>query len=113
MDRKIYQLTASDLKKCKTADEIAALKLAFEDRKTELGKKFGLKKRDYYLSLMMMTQEYYQGKGQGALDLASGLPYAEKTDCGDYNVGYHNGFTNPSNLRDLIERNPNFSHLKN
>lgn len=119
MSRKIYQLTAKDVKKATTLTEAEYNeKLAdFDKNKADMGKKFGLKKRDYAVQLLRSTAAYIEGKGQGALDLAHNLGYSADTNSTNsfqnaYNLGYHNGFTSPANIRDLIAHNPNFSHLQ-
>lgn len=119
MERKIYELTAGDLKKISihTEEEYKAKLAEFDQYKAELGKKFGLKKRDYASQLLRRTAVYFQGKGQGALDLASGLDYQADTNKSEefgnaYNLGYYTGYESRANLRDLIAHNPNFSHLK-
>jgi hypothetical protein len=117
MKRKIYQLTASDQKKIDRAvanpiDWAAIDAERPADTKSKVFRKWSMRKRDLALRAMRDTAEYMRGKGQGALDLACGLPYAEKTDDTRYNCGYHNGYTNPSNLYDLKAYNPNFAFLR-
>lgn len=115
-DGKTYQLTPSDLKKVtiKKEDIPAALEKFDKENKEKLGKKFGLKKRDFASDIQAATAEYRQGVGQGRLDRANGLPYREKTDIPEYNHGYYNGYNaNPSGyLKDAVNTNPNFAHLK-
>lgn len=119
MERKIYQLTSGDLKKVLVADQSDyQVKLAeFDAEKARLGRRFGLAKRQRASELLRRTAAYYQGKGQGALDLASSLPYQADTNQSEefgnaYNLGYYTGYESRSNLRDLIDHNPNFAHLR-
>jgi hypothetical protein len=117
MERKIYTLTESDTKKVAraTANPIDWVAIDAErpaDTKSKPFRKWSMRKRDLALVAMRNTAEYMQGKGQGALDFACGQPYAEKTDDKSYNCGYHNGYTNPSNLHDLKTYNPNFAFLR-
>lgn len=116
--RKIYELTANDLKKISinSESEYKSRLTEFDSHKEALGKKFGLKKRDFAATLLRSTREYYQGKGQGLLDLACKLPYSADTNKSEtfgnaYNLGYHTGYTNPSNLRDAKMHNANFKFL--
>lgn len=116
--RKIYKLPANDLKKI-TINSEAEYKdrlAEFDINKEALGKKFGLKKRNFASQLLRSTREYYQGKGQGLLDLACKLPYAADTNDSEtfgnaFNLGYHTGYTSPANLRDAKMHNPNFAFL--
>lgn len=60
---------------------------------------------------------YYQGLGQGALDLANELPSRikinEDAECeNDFQRGYFIGYNSPNNLQHMIELNPNFSDFK-
>ena len=110
-----YKLTPGDMKKItKTREELPGLLVKFDERKEELGKKFGLKKRDYAADIQAGTAEYRTGVGQGRLDRVNGKPYAQKTEIPEYNHGYYNGYkANPSGyLRDAIKTNPNFFHLR-
>lgn len=118
-DRKMYELTKSDLRKISvhSEEDYREQLAAFDSEKPRLGKRFALRKRDHASSLLRCTREYMQGKGQGALDLANGLPYQADTNnsaefTNAYNLGYYTGYESRSNLRDLIEYNPNFAHLK-
>lgn len=119
MKRQIYQLTANDRKRISVRDaaDYAAALAAFDANRDRLGRRFGLRKRDHALSLLRATEAYLQGKGQGSLDLANRLPYMADTNQDEtfqnaYNLGYHTGYTERANLRDLIAHNPNFAHLR-
>lgn len=119
MERKIYVLTPRDIERAtiRTEAEYKEKLAEFDQNKESMGKRFGMKKRDYAVSLLRCTVAYVEGKGQGALDLAHQLTYQADTNSTNsfqnaYNLGYHNGYTNPSNIRDLIAHNPNFSHLR-
>lgn len=116
--RKLYELTAGDLKKItvNSEAEYKARLAEFDVNKESLGKKFGLRKRNFASTLLRSTREYYQGKGQGLLDLACKSPYAADTNDSEtfgnaFNLGYHTGYTNPANLRDAKMHNPNFAFL--
>jgi hypothetical protein len=113
METKTYALTNGDLKKIGPRinwTEIEESKPA--DTKSRQYRRWSMRKRDAALCEMRGTIAYMQGKGQGALDLAMGFDYAAKTEDRAYNCGYHTGYTNPSNLHDLVEHNENFSFLK-
>ena len=56
-------------------------------------KAWGLKKRDYKLSLMTSTYEYQIGIWQGRVDAARGLNYSEERNENTYNLGYYRGYT--------------------
>lgn len=114
-----YKLTASDLKKIRisTEEEYVAALAGFDVNKERMGRRFGLAKRDYASRLLRSTESYFLGKGQGALDLAMAKPYmgaGTKTETfqNAWNLGYHTGYTNRSNLKDLIEHNENFSAIR-
>lgn len=115
MERKIYQLTPQDMKKIHhTQDDIPAMLEQFDvENKKKLGKKFGLKKRDYAASILGGTKEYVQGCGQGRLDKYLGLEYAEKTDDPAYNSGYYNGYSQNIHgwIKDAKRMNPNFKDV--
>jgi hypothetical protein len=115
----VYRLTANDKKKIRirTEEEYAKELAAFDVNKTRLGKSFGLKKRDYASRLLRSTEPYLLGKGQGALDLAMGKPYAGQTAAqpsfqNAYKLGYYTGYTERSNLKDLIQHNENFAAFR-
>lgn len=115
-DGKTYVLTPSDLKKVtvKEADIPRLLEEWDKENKEKLGKKWGLKKRDYAGSLQRNTESYKLGLGQGRLDKINGIPYVEKGTDKAFNSGYYTGWNdNPSGwLKDAKEKNPNFAHLK-
>lgn len=119
MERKIYELTIRDTERAtiKTEAEYKEKLAEFDKNKAAMGRHFGMKKRDYAVNLLRCTVAYVEGKGQGALDLAHKMSYQADTNSTNsfqnaYNLGYHNGFTNPSNIRDLIANNINFAHLR-
>ncbi len=116
MTRKIYTITAKQEKRLSPISEERRVELLgeFDKKKDALGKKFGIAKRDYAAGLLTTTREYLQGCWQGKLDNCSDLPYAEKTESKNYNLGYHRGYTENKNgyIDSAIEYNENFSHLK-
>lgn len=116
MERRIYKITEKQEKRLNPISENdrVALLEKFNEKKEELGKKFGLKKRDYAASLIATTREYIQGCWQGKLDNCSDLPYAEKTENKNYNLGYYRGYNENKNgyIDSAINNNENFSHLK-
>lgn len=114
-----YRLTDNDIKKAtiETLAQYQAELAAFDAHKARLGKRFGLAKRQRASELLRRTRAYYAGKGNGALDLAEGRPYAAKRCdveefANAYNLGYYTGYSSVSDLRDLITHNPNFAHLR-
>lgn len=112
MSRQIYNLTKSDLKKVQTPEQAAQAIAEVEADKARLGKKYSIRKRDVFASNLRRTAEYFQGKGQGALDRANGLEYSEERSESAFNLGYYTGYTETSNLKDLIAHNENFAHLR-
>ena len=114
-DGKTYVLTPSDLKKVTVKeDDIPRLLEEWDkENKEKLGKKWGLKKRDYAGALQRNTESYKLGLGQGRLDKINGIPYVEKGTDKAFNSGYYTGWNdNPSGwLKDAKEKNPNFAHL--
>ncbi len=114
-----YKLTASDLKKIRinTEEEYISSLAGFDVNKERMGRRFGLAKRNHASRLLRSTKSYFLGKGQGALDLAMAKPYmglGTKTETfqNAWNLGYYTGYTNRSNLKDLIEHNENFSAIR-
>jgi hypothetical protein len=111
-----YKLTPSDLKKIKIeVDDIPRLLEEWDkENKEKLGKKWGLKKRDYAANLLTSTKSYRLGLGQGHLDRINGIPYLEKGDDKGFNMGYFTGWNDkPSSwLPDAKKLNPNFANLK-
>ena len=82
-----------------------------------MGRRFGLAKGDYASRLLHFTESHFLGKWQGALDLAMSKAYmgaGMKTETfqNAWNLGYHTGYTNQSNLKDLIAHNENFSAIR-
>lgn len=115
MDKQIYQLTKQDLKKVRMTKEQIPTELEKFDveNKKKLGKKFGLKKRDFAESLLRGTVEYRHGCGQGRLDKYLGLEYAEKTGDNAYNMGYYEGYGQKVSgwIEDAKKTNPNFQNI--
>ena len=112
-----YKLTKSDEKKiaanARFVDDYQALESQRPaDTKSKTFRAWSMKRRAAAAKIHKGDAAYYIGKGQGALDLAEDHAYAEKTDSKPFNMGYHDGFSNPSNLRDLIAHNENFAHLR-
>lgn len=108
-----YVLTPSDQKKIApgTAAELKAEAAAKVDaRKEQLGKRYGLVKRDAVGAALRLTHDYRLGLGQGKLDRYNGLGYAEQRKTPEYNLGYNEGWhDNPSGwLKDALKANPNF-----
>lgn len=114
MSKRIYELVKSDFKKITLTKEEIPVKLEeFDVNKEKLGKKFGLKKRDYAISCMSCTKEYREGFGQGRLDKYLGLEYQEKADDKCYNLGYYKGFNENiwGWINDAKKTNPNFTDI--
>jgi len=116
MERKIYKITEKQEKRLNPISENEKIELLekFNEKKTELGKKFGLLKRNYASSLQRQTTDYIQGCWQGKLDNCSGIKYQPKTDNKNQNAGYYTGYSENKNgyIDSAIEHNENFSHLK-
>ncbi len=116
MERRIYKITEKQEKRLNPITEERKIELLkeFDTKKEKLGRRFGLAKRDYAASLLTSTREYLQGCWQGKLDNCSNLPYAEKTDIKNYNLGYYRGYNENKNgyINSAIEHNENFSYLK-
>jgi len=100
MDRKMYQLTAKDQRKCRKENRWAIEELAqIEADHAKLGKRYGLRKRDASRRLLKGNPEYIRGLWQARIDAARGLGYSEERLESAYNMGYHAGYTNyASNL---------------
>lgn len=79
-DGKTYVLTPSDLKKVTVKeDDIPRLLEEWDkENKEKLGKKWGLKKRDYAGALQRNTESYKLGLGQGRLGQ---LPPLKEVAC--------------------------------
>lgn len=125
MTRRIYEPTPGD---CKRAIEKAAERetlLAtieahrhepqwFKRRQTT----YGLAKRNATRLLNAGDIEYYRGRGQGIIDVMSGLEYAADAREGStntspaYRQGYYDGWHHsPTAMRDYIANNLNFAGL--
>lgn len=119
MERRIYQLTERDLQ---TAQDKAARRGAqlaeieshapnaayWKRRRTT----YGLAKRDVMGLALAAAPDYYEGRGQGMLDVMSGWLYSEERRGPAYNAGYHDGYHFSYNeMHGYVERNPNFAHL--
>lgn len=96
MERKIFQLTAQQMKKVRqpvpmpTDEEFQA-----QWKKAHHGKVtgWGMAKRDWALKALRGTAEYQQGLWQGRADRARGIGYSEERNDSSYNLGYHDGYT--------------------
>lgn len=93
MSTPAYELTNSQIKK------IARYYTAeihsdehFKARAKRERRPWGILKRNWILTNMKFTEGYQLGLGQGRVDKANGLEYAEKGESKEYNMGYHNGF---------------------
>jgi hypothetical protein len=95
MERKMYQLTEQQLRKCRSVslpsdDEIKA---AFARRHHGVTRGWGMLKRDMILSNLKFDAEYQRGLWQGRVDKANGLSYSEERNDNHYNLGYYRGYT--------------------
>ena len=95
MERKTYQLTKNQLKKCKQVEMPTDEEFKAIWAKAHHGKVngWGMQKRNFVLSQMTMTEEYQQGIWQGRVDQARGLEYSEERNESAYNLGYYRGYT--------------------
>lgn len=99
MERKMFELTERQLKKCATAEMPSDDELKQRWAKAHHGKVtgWGMGKRDVILHSMTKTEEYQRGLWQGRTDKARGLEYqhSELTDdnVNCYNLGYYRGYT--------------------
>ena len=94
MNTPTYELTKGQIKKiarCYT-EEIHD-DAHFKARAKKERRPWGILKRDWILTNMKFTDGYQLGLGQGRVDQANGLSYAEKGESKEFNMGYHNGFT--------------------
>lgn len=108
-----YVLTPNDLKKVApgTAAELKAEAAAKIDaQKEQLGRRYGIVKRDAVGNALRLTRDYRLGLGQGKLDRYNDQPYTAQRGSPEYNLGYHEGWhDNPSGwLKDALKGNPNF-----
>lgn len=96
MDRKMFQLTEQQLKKCTAVELPSDEHLQEVWKRTHHGKLagWGMGKRDFIVSAMSRTPEYQRGIWQGRVDRARGLDYSEERIDAPYNLGYHRGYTN-------------------
>jgi len=116
MNYKTYKITEKQEKKLNPISEDRRVEMLkeFDAKKEKLGRRFGIAKRDFAAGLLTTTREYIQGCWQGKLDNCSDLPYAEKTENKNYNLGYYRGYNENKNgyIDSAINNNENFSHLK-
>jgi len=96
MERKIFQLTEQQLRKCRTVQLPSDDEIKIMWAKAHSGKVagWGMKKRDLALSALRGSPEYQRGMWQGRADAARGLDYSEERNDSAYNLGYHQGYTN-------------------
>lgn len=95
MERKMYQLTEQQLKKCcsVTLPSDEEIKAQFAHRHHGKTTGWGMLKRDIILSNLKFGAEYQRGIWQGRVDKANGLPYSEDRNDNHYNLGYYRGYT--------------------
>lgn len=96
MERKLFELTDQQRRKCGPAPEIPSDE-EFQVRwaKTHRGqiRGWGMGKRDWMLRALRMTEEYQSGLWQGRADRARGVEYSEERSDRAHNLGYHTGYT--------------------
>jgi len=109
MERKIYQMTEKQIEKYQpfNHDYYEQSLAAFDVNKEKLGKKFGLKKRDYASTMIRQSREYAQGMWQARLDRFMNVNYIDDKSNKYYSLGYYTAW-NESGING-IENNPNFT----
>ena len=95
MNTPAYELTNSQIKKIARHSKIETpTDESFKARAKKERRPWGILKRDWVLTSMKFTNDYQLGLGQGRVDAANGLEYAEKDESKTYNKGYYTGYTN-------------------
>ena len=111
-DGKNYNLINSDLKKISTMtpDEVKRATAASVDAaKEQLGRRYGLIKREEMRKALKPTTEYRLGLGQGKLDHLNALDYTSVRKDAAFNMGYYEGYgASDSNLFNDLTTNVNF-----
>lgn len=94
MDRKMYQLTEQQLRKCASVEQPSDEWFREKWERSHHGKVtgWGMGKRNWIVSQMARTAEYQRGLWQGRVDRARGLDYSEERIDSAYNLGYYRGY---------------------
>ena len=91
MTRKMYQVPENKLR------HLRQIEMPSDDEFKARAKKerrpWGILKRDFMKSSLKQDPEYLRGIGQGRVDKARGLDYAEERNDSAYNLGYYRGYT--------------------
>lgn len=90
-NRKMYQVPENKLKNL--TPMVMPSDEEFKTRAKRERRPWGILKRDFAAAMLKRDAEYLRGIGQGRVDRANGLDYAEERNDSAYNLGYYRGYT--------------------